>query len=83
MLLCAHRRHRLHRATPAAGTAQARLPPARARLRRRPASVPMMQTASAVIGDLARPRNMSTALEGVDAVIHSAGLAHAMSGVPE
>jgi len=26
---------------------------------------------------------MSAALEGVDAVIHSAGLAHAMSGVPE
>ncbi len=51
-------------------------------LLRRPASVPM-QTASAVIGDLARPQNMSTALEGVDAVIHSAGFAHAMSGVPE
>src|SRR5580698_8529112 len=51
-------------------------------LLRRPASVPM-QAASAVIGDLARPQNMSTALEGVDAVIHSAGLAQAMSGVPE
>jgi nucleoside-diphosphate-sugar epimerase len=51
-------------------------------LLRRPASVPM-QTASAVIGDLARPQNMSAALEGVDAVIHSAGLAHAMSGIPE
>ena len=51
-------------------------------LLRRPASVPM-QTASAVIGDLARPQNMSAALEGVDAVIHSAGLAHAMSGLPE
>jgi nucleoside-diphosphate-sugar epimerase len=51
-------------------------------LLRRPASVPM-QTASAVIGDLARPLNLSTALEGVDAVIHSAGLAHGMSGVPE
>ncbi len=51
-------------------------------LLRRPASVPM-RTASAVIGDLARPQNMSTALEGVDAVIHSAGFAHAMSGVPE
>jgi UDP-glucose 4-epimerase len=36
-----------------------------------------------VIGDLARPRNMAAALEGVDAVIHSAGLAHAMSGIPE
>ena len=50
-------------------------------LLRRPASV-SMQTASAVIGDLARPQNMSSALEGVDAVIHSAGLAHGMSGVP-
>ena len=66
---------------PAAGIADARLPPARAaapaglRSRRGPSS--------AVIGDLARPRNMSAALEGVDAVIHSAGVGHAMSGVPE
>src|SRR5258707_11822383 len=51
-------------------------------LLRRPASMPV-QTSSAVIGDLTRPQNMSAALEGVDAVIHSAGLAHAMSGVPE
>jgi nucleoside-diphosphate-sugar epimerase len=51
-------------------------------LLRRPAVVPI-EAASAVIGDLARPQNMSAALEGVDAVIHSAGLAHAMSGVPE
>jgi UDP-glucose 4-epimerase len=51
-------------------------------LLRRPASVPL-QTASAVIGDLARPQNMSAALERVDAVIHSAGIAPAMSGVPE
>jgi nucleoside-diphosphate-sugar epimerase len=51
-------------------------------LLRRPASMPM-RAASAVIGDLARPQNMSAALEGVDAVIHSAGLAHGMSGVPE
>jgi UDP-glucose 4-epimerase len=42
-----------------------------------------MQCASAVIGDLARPRNMSAALEGVDAVIHSAGFTHGMSGIPE
>jgi UDP-glucose 4-epimerase len=42
-----------------------------------------MQCTSAVIGDLARPRNMSAALEGVDAVIHSAGFTHGMSGVPE
>jgi UDP-glucose 4-epimerase len=51
-------------------------------LLRRPASLPT-QTASAVIGDLARPQNMSAALEGVDAVIHSAGLSHGMTGVPE
>src|SRR6185437_10794642 len=51
-------------------------------LLRHPPSVPM-PCASAVIGDLARPRNMSAALEGVDAVIHSAGFSHGMSGVPE
>src|SRR5205823_3745776 len=51
-------------------------------LLRHPSSVPM-QCASAVIGDLARARNMSAALEGVDAVIHSAGFTHGMSGVPE
>jgi nucleoside-diphosphate-sugar epimerase len=51
-------------------------------LLRRPASMPM-DVSSAVIGDLTRPQNMSAALAGVDAVIHSAGLAHAMSGVPE
>jgi nucleoside-diphosphate-sugar epimerase len=51
-------------------------------LLRRPASMPV-DASSAVIGDLTRPQNMSAALEGVDAVIHSAGLAHAMSGVPE
>jgi UDP-glucose 4-epimerase len=36
-----------------------------------------------VVGDLARPQNMAAALADVDAVIHSAGLAHAMSGLPE
>src|SRR5262249_25186261 len=51
-------------------------------LLRHPSSVPM-PCASAVIGDLARPRNMSAALEGVDAVIHSAGFTHGMSGIPE
>jgi uncharacterized protein YbjT (DUF2867 family) len=40
-------------------------------LLRRPTAVPTW-TASAVIGDLARPQNMSAALAGVDAVIHSA-----------
>jgi nucleoside-diphosphate-sugar epimerase len=51
-------------------------------LLRRPPSLPL-QCASAVIGDLSRPRNMSAALEGVDAVIHSAGFTHGMTGVPE
>jgi len=50
-------------------------------LLRRPAAAPL-DAASAVIGDLARPQNMSAALEGVDAVIHSAGIAAGMSGVP-
>jgi UDP-glucose 4-epimerase len=35
-------------------------------LLRRPPSLPL-PTASAVIGDLVRPQNMSAALEGVDA----------------
>jgi nucleoside-diphosphate-sugar epimerase len=51
-------------------------------LLRQPPSLPI-QCASAVIGDLARPRNMTAALEGVDAVIHSAGFTLGMSGVPE
>jgi nucleoside-diphosphate-sugar epimerase len=51
-------------------------------LLRRPAAIPV-SSASAVIGDLARPMNMAEALAGVDAVIHTAGIAHAMSGVPE
>ena len=51
-------------------------------LLRRPSSVPIA-AASAVVGDLARPVNMAAALADVDAVIHSAGIAHAMSGVPE
>jgi nucleoside-diphosphate-sugar epimerase len=51
-------------------------------LLRQPPSLPL-QCASAVIGDLARPRNMAAALEGVDTVIHSAGFTHGMSGVPE
>ncbi len=51
-------------------------------LLRRPAALPP-QTAGAIIGDLARPQNMSAALEGVDAVIHSAGPPHGMSGIPE
>jgi UDP-glucose 4-epimerase len=51
-------------------------------LLRRPSTVPI-DAASAVVGDLARPVNMAAALADVDAVIHSAGLAHAMSGLPE
>jgi nucleoside-diphosphate-sugar epimerase len=51
-------------------------------LLRRPSALPPEAT-GAVVGDLARPHNMSQALRGVDAVIHSAGIAHAMSGVPE
>jgi UDP-glucose 4-epimerase len=51
-------------------------------LLRRPSEVPA-GAASAVIGDIASPHNMSAALRDVDMVIHSAGLAHAMSGRPE
>ncbi len=51
-------------------------------LLRRPSVVPM-ESASAVVGDLARPQNMAAALADIDAVIHSAGLAHTMSGLPE
>jgi UDP-glucose 4-epimerase len=51
-------------------------------LLRRPAEVPP-EASGAVIGDIASPRNMSDALRGVDAVIHSAAIAHAMSGRPE
>jgi nucleoside-diphosphate-sugar epimerase len=51
-------------------------------LLRRPSAVPI-EAASAVVGDLARPVNMAAALADIDAVIHSAGLAHAMSGLPE
>src|SRR6266849_9091746 len=51
-------------------------------LLRRPSVMPM-ESASAVVGDLARPQNMAAALADLDAVIHSAGIAHAMSGLPE
>ena len=50
-------------------------------LLRRPSEDPL-QCDSAVIGDLARPQNLAAAFADVDAVIHSAGIAHAMSGVP-
>jgi len=51
-------------------------------LLRRPSVLPP-ECASAVVGDLARPQNMAAALAGVDAVIHSAGVSQAMSGLPE
>lgn len=51
-------------------------------LLRRPAELPREAT-GAVVGDLARPQNMAAALRDVDAVIHSAAIAHAMSGRPE
>ncbi|UVF19687.1 NAD-dependent epimerase/dehydratase family protein [Microvirga terrae] len=51
-------------------------------LLRRPSEVPA-GASSAVIGDIASPHNMAAALRDVDIVIHSAGLAHAMSGRPE
>jgi UDP-glucose 4-epimerase len=50
-------------------------------LLRRPTEL-SLDCASAVIGDLARPQNMAAALADVDTVIHSAGVAQAMSGVP-
>jgi UDP-glucose 4-epimerase len=51
-------------------------------LLRRPSEIPA-GASGAVIGDIASPQNMAAALRDVDMVIHSAGLAHAMSGRPE
>ncbi|MGV1015161.1 MAG: NAD-dependent epimerase/dehydratase family protein, partial [Methyloceanibacter sp.] len=51
-------------------------------LLRRPTMMPE-GCASVLIGDLAKPHNMAEALAGVDAVIHSAGIASTMSGLPE
>ncbi len=50
-------------------------------LRRPGALFPEME--SAVIGDLAVPANLAQAFRGVGYVVHSAGIAHAMSGRPE
>ncbi len=50
-------------------------------LLRRPAAM-SSNVATTVIGDLRQPQNMAAALEGVDAVVHCAGIAHT-SGVPE
>jgi nucleoside-diphosphate-sugar epimerase len=51
-------------------------------LLRRPTAMPLNCT-HAVIGDLGRPVNMAAALAGVDTLIHSAGLAPAMTGSPD
>ena len=51
-------------------------------LLRRPSEVPL-PAASAIIGDIARPQNMSAALADVDAVIHSAAIAPGLSGAPQ
>lgn len=51
-------------------------------LLRQPSSVPL-DCSSAVIGDLARPKNTREAFESADAVIHTAGLSATMTGVPE
>ena len=51
-------------------------------LLRRPSTMPL-EYASAIVGDLARPQNMSAALADVDAIIHSAGVTRAVSGMPD
>jgi len=51
-------------------------------LLRRPTAMPD-GCASVLIGDIAKSYNMSEALADVDAVIHSAGVPHAMSGLPD
>jgi nucleoside-diphosphate-sugar epimerase len=56
-----------------------------ARLRvalRNPADLPP-GIESAVIGDIADPRNMSRALEDISFVVHCAGVAHATEAIPE
>jgi nucleoside-diphosphate-sugar epimerase len=50
-------------------------------LLRTPTALPANCT-SAVIGDLNRPMNMAQALAGVDTIIHSAGNAPMMTGLP-
>lgn len=52
-------------------------------LLRRPTQAMPSHMTAAVIGDLRYPRNLAAALEGVDTIIHSAGVAHAASGMPE
>src|SRR5438552_2235436 len=50
-------------------------------LLRRPAQF-SLDCDSAIIGDLARPQNLAAAFRDVTAVVHSAGLAPGMSGMP-
>jgi uncharacterized protein YbjT (DUF2867 family) len=51
-------------------------------LLRQPRAIPPA-SASAVIGDIRRPQNMAAALADIDAVVHTAGAAPAMTGLPE
>jgi len=51
-------------------------------LLRQPSSVPL-DCSSAVIGDLARPKNTREAFDAASAVIHTAGVSATMTGVPE
>lgn len=51
-------------------------------LLRRPVDMEL-DCASAVIGDLTRPQNLSAALAGADAVVHSAGVSPGVSGLPD
>ena len=51
-------------------------------LLRRPTEMPD-SCASVLIGDIAKPYNMSEALADVDAVIHSAGIPRTATGIPE
>jgi len=52
-------------------------------LLRSPVPAIPLQVSAAVIGDIRYPQNLTTALAGVDVMIHSAGVAHAASGLPE
>ena len=51
-------------------------------LLRRPIDMDL-ECSSAVIGDLTRPLNLSAALAGADAVVHSAGVSPGVSGLPD
>jgi nucleoside-diphosphate-sugar epimerase len=52
-------------------------------LLRRPTPAMPLDLSAAVIGDLRYPQNLGAALAGVDAMIHSAGVTQAASGLPE